>query len=171
MTAPRESRGGPTRAPGGPSPVRGAVLIGLAVIVGVIGLQVIDDSGRSGPSSPAVTTPGSATTTPAASTAAPAKLRPASQVRVKVYNASAVQGRAGAMTDKLKGEGYNTQTPGTLATTTTGTQVQCRAGFEKEAVVLATFGIGNGATVQPFPKNPPAGAGDADCLVILGKQQ
>ena len=45
MTAP--GRGAPGRGGGQaiPNSVRGAVLVGLAVIVGIIGLQILDDSG------------------------------------------------------------------------------------------------------------------------------
>jgi hypothetical protein len=28
--------------------------------------------------------------------------------------------------------------------------------------------VPNGAQVQPYPSKPPAGASDADCLVIIG---
>ena len=37
---------GPSRSPGAPERVRGAVLVGLAVILGIIGLQILDDSGH-----------------------------------------------------------------------------------------------------------------------------
>ena len=169
MTAPGGSRRGPSRNSAMPSSVRGAVLIGLAVVVGIIGLQILDDSGPG--SSQASVTSGTTVTTSGSSTTPTTTgktLRPAGQVRVKVYNASGVLGVAQTMTDTLKAKGYNMQTPATLDTKRSGTAVQCRAGFANEATALAAFGIGNGAVTEPFPKDPPAGAGDADCLVIIG---
>ncbi|HEX9505432.1 MAG TPA: LytR C-terminal domain-containing protein [Acidimicrobiia bacterium] len=163
--------------------MRGAVLIGLAVIVGVVGLQILDDNntgvsdvtgltsvtgitgstGSTGSTSPTRSTvPGSSATTTTL------KIRPTSQVRVKVYNASGIQGNAQKITNMLKANGYATQAPANNSTTRTTSVVQCRAGFENDARLLALFQIAHGATVEAFPANPPAGSGDADCLVILG---
>jgi len=44
VTAPGGSRGAPARTPGVSSAVRGAVIVGLAVIVGIVGLQILDDN-------------------------------------------------------------------------------------------------------------------------------
>jgi hypothetical protein len=149
-----------------PSSLRGAALVGAAVIVGIIGLQILDDS--SGGSSQASTTPETtATTTPAGGTAKPHE---ASQVTVKVYNASDVQGAAQQVSDKLKGSGYVTEDVANLNTTRQGTVVQCREGFEADGKVIAIYGVGNGATDEPFPDDPPDGADNADCIVILGVQ-
>lgn len=162
MTAPGTGRGGRASSPGVPPAVRGAVLVGLAVILGVVGLQILDDSspgaGASGSGDATATTVLPTTTGPA---------RTPAQVRVKVYNASGVLGVAQTMTDSLKAQGYNLQAPDTLANKTAGQSVECRLGFEREATALAGV-IGNGATVQPFPSSPPAGADAADCLVIIG---
>jgi hypothetical protein len=45
--------------------------------------------------------------------------------------------------------------------------VECRTGFEGDGQVIAVFGIGN-ATTAAFPSDPPEGADNADCIVILG---
>jgi hypothetical protein len=143
--------------------VKGAALIGLAVIVGVVGLQILDDtdSGSSNAAgSSAVTAAGAVTTTTIA-------IRPPAQVRVKVYNASGTLGVAQNATDILKSKGYNTQTPDTIKTKRPGNAVQCRPGFTREANALGTA-VGTGTTVEPFPGSPPAGADTADCLVIIG---
>jgi hypothetical protein len=163
VTATGSNRGRPTRAPGAPSAVRGAALIGLAVIVGVVGLQILDDS-DSGSSSAAGN---SATTAAGAVTTTTIAVRPPAQVRVKVYNASGVLGVAQTATDTLKASGYNAQTPDTISTKRPGKVVQCRPGFDREANLLAVA-VGTGATVEPFPGSPPAGADTADCLVIIG---
>jgi hypothetical protein len=149
-----------------PSSLRGAALVGLAVIVGIIGLQILDDSG--GGSSQASNAPETTvTTTPTGGTAEPHE---ASQVTVKVYNASDVQGAAQQVSDKLKGAGFVTEEVSNLNTTRQGTVVQCREGFEADGKVIAVYGVGNGATDEPFPDDPPEGSDNADCIVILGTQ-
>jgi hypothetical protein len=144
------------------------VLIGLAVIAGIVGLQILDDSNGT-----SVATPDAEVTTTAAlgptSTSAGATARPASEVRVRVYNASGVPGQAQAESDKLKALGWDTFEPGDYGSTRNGTAVQCRSGYGPEADVLAVFGVGRGALVERYPSDPPEGAGEVDCLVILGK--
>jgi hypothetical protein len=185
-------RGSP-RNSGVPPAARGAALIGLAVIVGIIGLQVLDDSTPGGSqvtvptsttttatSAPATTAAAGATTTTAkpattaasgaATTTTTAKTKKNSDVKVVVYNASGINGMAANMNDKLKSAGYNSTVGGNLSPVRTGTTVQCRAGLDAEATKLATQGVGNGATVTPFPSNPPKGSDQADCIVVLGKQ-
>ncbi len=93
--------------------------------------------------------------------------RPASQVAVWVSNGSQQTGAASVMSQKLKGLGYNTVGIAN-AETRTGTIVQCKAGFEREAQVLATD-VGNNAKVEAFPATVPTGAESANCLVVLGK--
>ena len=161
MTAPRGG-GGPTREGNVSAGARGAIVVGLAVILGIVGLQILDDSGPSNESASVTTTSGagSASTTIA--------LRPNSQVRVKVYNASGVQGKAQTMTDQLKTSGYNMQTPANLGSERTGTTVSCVDGFKREGALLALYGVGNGAQVAAYPSDPPEGASDADCIVIIG---
>jgi hypothetical protein len=139
-------------------------VIGLAVILGIIGLQILDDSGNGSGDASVTTTvssqAGGSTTT--------APLRPNNEVRVKVYNASGVQGRAQTLTDQLRANGYNMQAPANLDKQRQGTVVECVAGFEREGAVLALYGVDNGAKAAAYPSDPPEGASDADCLVIIG---
>jgi hypothetical protein len=161
MTAPR---GGPARSPGASGGAKGAIVVGIAVILGIVGLQILDDSGDGSSGATGTTVATTATTTPA--TTIP--LKPASSVRVKVYNASGVQGRAQTLTDELRGKGYAMQDPATLDQSRPGTVVECTSGFEREGAVLALFAIQNGAKPAPYPSDPPDGASDADCIVIIG---
>jgi hypothetical protein len=144
---------------------RGAIVLGLAVIIGIVGLQILDDSGngsgRSDVVTPGATTGGGATTTTEVPAHSPA------DVRLKVYNASGTQGRAQTLTDTLHSKGYNTQPPANLDQQRQGTVIQCKDAFRTDGNVLAFLHI-PGATVEPFPSNPPAGADEADCLVIIG---
>jgi len=162
MTEPRG--GGSSRSPGAAGGAKGAVVIGLAVILGIVGLQILDDS-DDGSSSATGTTSGVTVTTAPGATTVP--LRANGDVRVKVYNATGVQGRAQTLTDTLKADGYNTQEPETLDDEQQGTVVECVAGFEAEAKVLSLYGV-PGSTVAAYPSDPPEGASDADCLVIIG---
>ena len=95
-----------------PGRARGAIVVGLAVILGIVGLQILDDSGPS--TSVATVTSRTTPTSRPGSSSTTSGLRPAAQVRVKVYNASGVQGRAQILTDQLKSTGYNMQTPANL---------------------------------------------------------
>ena len=166
MTDPRG--GGPSRSQGVSSGARGAIVIGLAVILGIVGLQILDDSGSGNDVATIATAPGVTVGTATGSATTTIALRPRAQVRVKVYNASGVQGTAQTMSDKLKALGYNMQTPANLKDLRAGTVVECVAGFKGEGTVLALYGAGNGATLQPYSASPPAGASDADCIVIIG---
>ena len=134
------------------------------MILGIIGLQVLDDSGDSSSSGATSTTVGTVTTGPSTTTVA---LRPNSAVRVKVYNATGVGGRAQTLTDQLKGAGYATQAPATLSGSYQGTVVACTAGFEEEGKVMSHIAI-SGSTYGPYPSSPPDGASAADCIVIIG---
>ena len=179
MTAPRGG-GGPSRSSGLSSAARGAILVGLAVILGIVGLQILDDSGPASGSSDATvtTTPGSTPTTIAGTgttsgstsgtSSTTLAIRPNSEVKVKVYNASGVQGRAQILTDDLKAKGYNLQTPANLSTQRSGTVVECVKGFKTEGTLLAAYGVGDGATLEAYPSSPPDGASEADCIVIIG---
>ena len=137
-------------------------MIGLAVILGIVGLQILDDSGN-GSSDATVTTP-SITSGGTGATVTTLAVRPNNEVRVKVYNASGVQGKAQTLTDSLRTKNYNMQAPATLDKEREGTVVECVPGFEREATVLALLG----ATVAEYPPDPPEGASEADCLVIIG---
>lgn len=144
---------------------RGAILIGAAVVIGIVLLQVIDKGGGGGggavPSPPSSAPGGSTTSTTGRGGRSPAA------VRVLVENGSGVDQSAATVANGLRGNGYAIAGTGNAAIQT-GTTVLCRTGFEKEATALAKT-LGSGATVGAFPDPPPAGAENADCIVIKGK--
>ena len=149
------------------SAVRGAGLIGLAVIVGIVLLQVIDD-GSSGPANGGGGGGGTTTDTTGdttVTTAGPG--RPVAEVTVVVLNAGQPSGAAGNVTNTLRLVGYNTLAAGNDPVARQGVAVQCRDGFDAEAATLAGH-VQQNATVEPFPAQPPAEAADADCIVLLG---
>ena len=166
MTAPR---GGPARSPGASAGARGAIVVGLAVIIGIIGLQILDDSGGgSGTANVTTTVPGASSPSAGGPTTTALPAHQPGEVRVKVYNASGVQGRAQTLTDTLHGKGYNTQSPDTLATQRQGTVIQCRSGFTQDGDLLAYLYVPAVTKVEAFPSDPPEGSDQADCLVVLG---
>lgn len=145
---------------------RGAGLIGAAVVLGIILLQVIDDSGSPGGSTGQNTpaTNGNKVTTTSQGTG-----RAPGEVLVQVFNGSGVNMAAQTTSNTLRAQGYKVGTPGDFPAGRTGTAVQCKPGFEDEAQALATK-VGTGAVVEPYPTAPPTGTDpNANCLVILGK--
>jgi hypothetical protein len=164
----------PTGPARGTSPVRGVVLVAVAVVIGFFILRAIDDTGA-GPSIADTETTdepqGTAgTTAPPASeeTTAPPAPRPPAEVVVLVANASGVSGAAAAQSETIQGGGYQVLPPGNAENAVETTQVLPVAGFEAEAAALAAeIGAGEGA-VQPMPDPPPVDLAGANVLVLLG---
>jgi len=163
-------------ATAGFSAARGAALVAIAVIIGVVLLQAIDDGndgpvGDGGPASTTTTT----TTTPTSTdtsgsssstsvTTAKAAPLPPAQVTVRVLNGSGQAGAAGTMTNTLKAKGYKTLVA-TDAAPRTGTVVYAKAGRTTECTTLSAS-VQN-SKVQPMPTPVPGGQ-DADCIVVIG---
>ena len=141
---------------------RGAVLIGVAVVIGIILLQVVDKGGGGGGgvSPPVTEANGSTTSTTGDDGRAP------EDVRVLVLNGSGIANAAGTKANELRGLGYAIAGTGNTEART-GSGVACTSGFEKEADALAQT-LGAGYTVETYPDPPPEGSENADCIVILG---
>jgi hypothetical protein len=178
---------------------RGAVLVAVAVIIGLVVLKAVDDSKSTASTSPPVTvapsptaavpatnldgtpvqTTASATTNttkPKKTTSTTAKgtknARPNDQVVVQVLNGSGIQNAATTRTNDLKARGYQTAPAGNAPAQRTGNAVQCKAGYDKEAEQLVTelAAIGVTATVEPISNPLPTQFdGTANCYVLLGK--
>jgi hypothetical protein len=169
-------RGRPREGSGKISAVRGAGLVGLAVVLGIVLLQVIDDGPeRDGGAAPAgtnqTTTPPTsaapgATQAPATSARA-ANPRPRGEVRVLVFNAGSVSGAAGNMTNKLRGLGYQLSQPSNT-NARRGTAVHCKQDFDKEATQLQGD-VGPGTTVEPFANPPLPETEGVNCVVLVGQ--
>lgn len=159
------------------SAARGAALIAVAIILGVVLLNAIDD-GNSGPvgdggagssttsgasSSSTTTTVANGTTPSTVPTTKPVPIPPA-QVTVIVLNASGRDGVASTLTNTLKAKGYKTL-PANNAPVRAGTVIDVKAGKTAPCTTLAT--LIPGAKVQPMPSPPPI-ATDADCIVVIG---
>lgn len=158
------------------SAARGAALIGLAVIIGIVLLQLIDD-GTSGPigdggsvsaggaTDTTTTTPIDSTGTTVPTTAA-APVKPPAEVAVLVLNGSGRAGAATTQSNSLKGEGYQTLTAAD-ASERQGNIVYFKPGYDRECTTVANL-VGGNAKTEPIPSPAPTGSENASCVVILG---
>jgi hypothetical protein len=147
------------------SAARGAVLIGVAVVIGIVLLQVVDNGSPVGSGQSSGSHTGGVTTTTKSGARNP------QAVRVIVLNGSGLSGAAANLTNKLRGLGYVMGVPGNAATQS-GTTVSCRSGFEKEAAILAGPNLAGSpvaATVTAFPNPEPPEAANEDCVITVGK--
>lgn len=158
---------------GGTASIRGAALIAVAVLVGVVLLGKGFDSGllpstSDTPSEQAANGNdgnggGDGTTT----TSTTAVVHTPAEVRVLVLNGSGLSGVAGTASQSLAAAGYVTLDPDN-ATATPTTVVYFVPGFDADAAAAATV-LGIPATaVQPLPTPPPVNPADANVIVVLG---
>jgi hypothetical protein len=154
----------------------GAVLIGVAVIIGIVLLQIGDrdntgPSAGASPSSKSTTTttkPKSSTTTSTTSgSTTPA--RSPSQVHLIVLNGGAPSGEAAHTASGLRIHGYTSQDDANTWSghKQTGNSVYCKAGFEREGAALATLVTGAKLSI-PYPSPAPPFTSGTDCVVIVG---
>ena len=140
------------------------MLIGIAVVIGIVLLQVVDGGGSGGGSIAPPIASGDDSTTSTSNASPP------EAVSTFVLNGSGVANAASTKANELLGLGYVQAGTGN-APTQTGTTVHCKEGFEAEAEELATqlrVSIAT-VTVQPYPAAPAADAAAATCIIIIGK--
>jgi hypothetical protein len=141
---------------------RGAVLVGVAIVLGIVLLQVVHDSGT--PSAGSGTRVSASTTT---TTNATTSTTPTKSGSVTVLNASGVTGAATTRANALRGLGYAIKATTNAATTQTGTTVVCKTGDQTVADAIAKS-IGPTTTASVSATLPATSAG-ADCVVTVGK--
>jgi hypothetical protein len=159
---------------------KGALLIGVAVVIGIVLLQQVDNDTKrpvgaatattkpkTKPTTTTTTSAGATTTTTVAS--APAK-SPA-QLRVIVLNGGAASGLAAQMATHLKQVGYTSQPQDANNWTDhrqQGNSVLCKPAFQREAAALS-LAVGQGTTMAAYPSTPPAVIqSEVDCIVVVG---
>ena len=156
--------------------LKGAALIGLAVIVGVFLLQRVDTSNAGSPTTsvkrPKATTstthtPRSSTSTSTTVAAAPPKTP--DQLRVLVLNGGAATGAAATLRTKLMQVGYTNQPQANTWTghTQTGNSLMCKPGLDREKIALSQQTALQGVKVVDFAADAPFTA-DVDCVVVVG---
>jgi hypothetical protein len=159
---------GPTR---GSSPMRGVVLVAVAVVLGFFVLRAIEDTGG-GPTAEEIeaaadTTSSSEDAADSTDTTAPAA-RPTAEVVVLVANASGVQGAAAAQSEAIARGGYQVLPAANAPSEVEATQVMATAGYEADAAALAAAIGARPDSVVPMPDPPPLDVTGAHVLVMLG---
>lgn len=162
------------------NPARGAALVVVAVLVGLLLLrngidtsEVVTatrdedssndsgDSGDTGDESTDDTTPEETETT--------VPLKSPAEVTVIVFNASSTNGAGGKYTTALQGAGYQTLEPATASTKLPTTQILFTAGFDREAAaVAAAMGAAAITPAALDPTQAPGDVGTANVVVVLG---
>jgi LytR cell envelope-related transcriptional attenuator len=159
---------GPTR---GSSPMRGVVLVAVAVVLGFFVLRAIEDTGG-GPTPEEIeaandTTASSEDAAASTDTTAPAA-RPPGEVVVLVANASGVQGAAANQADAIAGGGYQVLPAANAPAEVEATQVLATAGYEADAAALAAAIGAPPESVAAMPEPPPIDPTGAHVVVMLG---
>lgn len=183
MSQRRLPRGRPPASPGGGASnpgARGALLLGLAVIIGIVLLQQFDTdistgtagqvSATSVASRETTTTRRIGLTTVPAVTTTTAKARAKAEVKVLVANGASVRGLGAATTTALKSLGYTTLDPTDATAAIDRSAVQFADGYEADAREIAAS-LGLPATAVTRLASPPVAAAaldDAKVLVVLG---
>lgn len=151
--------------------MRGALLIGAAVVLGAVLLaQGFDDGGGATASSTTSTTVKRNTSTTPTSVA---QVHDPATVKVLVLNGSGKSGIAKAGADQLKAANYTTLDPANVANGETVQQsiVYFQAGYDADAqAIAAKLGLAPSA-VQALPSPAPATVGDpkdANVVVVIG---
>jgi hypothetical protein len=160
---------GPTR---GSSPMRGVVLVAVAVVLGFFVLRAIEDTGG-GPTPEEIeaandTTASSDDAAASTDTTAAPAARPPGEVIVLVVNASGVQGAAAAQAEAIAGGGYQVLPAANAPAEVGATQVFATAGYEADAAALAAAIGAPPESVAPMPEPPPLDLTGAQVLVVLG---
>lgn len=147
------------------TPRSGIVIVVVAVLVAIVVLaqgygDAPDEFATSSSKSQTTSTVVSTTTLPAG--------RPASEVAVKVANATNTPGLAAKVRDILQGRGYTQTTIGDSPNKQLTTDVFFLPGWEAEARSVAlALGLAPNV-VRPMPEPPPISPGDATILVLAG---
>jgi hypothetical protein len=173
----RSSNSGDPGPLGGGSTFRGALLIGAAVIVGVVLLGKGFESGAvsSDSSTPAEEEAandqnggGDDGETTSTSSATPTT-HAAAEVRVIVLNAGGPSGSAATTRTTLAAAGFTTVPEGNSDPGVAASVVYYTPGFEADAAAVGAA-VGITAAPQPMPATPPQNvpAGEVDVAVMLG---
>ena len=152
------------------NPARGAALVVVAVVIGLLLLrngldtsEVVTSTKPDKSGSTSTDKSGATTTTTTAPARSPAK------VTVIVLNGTPTGGAAGKYSTALASAGYQMLKPGDAATKIPATQVFFTPGYEREAAAVA-LAAGAPATLTPaaLPTPPPGDVGAANVVVVVG---
>ncbi len=162
---------------------RAAVLIGLALLVGLILLHrspgapptpvAIGESSttRSSPAASPTTTKKATGTTarPAGTTTTTVALRAPQDIKVLVANGTSTPGLAGTVSNTLHAKGYDTLASTNATTKPAASIVHFQPGYGADAASLAAKLSLPAGAVQAMPSPPPVSSlNSADILVVAG---
>jgi hypothetical protein len=156
------------RSAGGAA-LRGAGLLAVAVILGIVLLR----NGGGDPYSRALRTVASSTpeitVRPPTATTITVPVRTPGDVKVLPANGTTISGAGLATFNRLKQAGYNVLAASNTTTPATTSNVYFNPGFDREARVVAQLlGLPDSA-VQPMPTPPPVGdTRGSDVIVVVG---
>jgi hypothetical protein len=172
MTARHAATDGSFGRSAGGAAARGALLLAVALVLGILLLR----SGGGDPYSRSVRTasPGSpevSTQVPTATTVT-VPLRTPADIKVLPTNGTSTAGAATNTGNRLKAAGYNVLAATNTTNPATASNVFYNPGFEREARVIAQLLGFADATVLPMPTPPPvADTRGADVIVVVGADQ
>lgn len=197
MSAPRHSSGSGFGSSAGGAAVRGAVVIGIALVIGFLLLQQGvgdedllvqseaasnasesgttggDDEGDTGTETgEADTDDTTVTTDPSNAGSIPVATtlppaRPANEVKVVVANAARVDGAAGRATEQLRALGYTTLPASNGEEAADTSSLLYAEGYQAEALVMANEIGLDAANVVPMPDPIPISEPPADANIVL----
>ncbi len=153
------------------NPARGAALVVVAVVIGLLllrnGLDTSEVVTSTKPDKSGSTSTDKSGATGTTTTTAPA--RSPAKVTVIVLNGTPTGGAAGKYSTALASAGYQMLKPGDAATKIPATQVFFTPGYEREAAAVA-LAAGAPATLTPaaLPTPPPGDVGAANVVVVVG---
>lgn len=156
---------------------RGAVIIGLAVLVGFLLLRSSDDGGGDiqVATQPDVTAPDDTEPLPTIATTTTTPIKAPKDVKVLVVNGTTVAGAAARVAQPLKVAGYNVlravdASPAIKAATKTSTVYYVTKEFEREARALqSALALPATQPVVVVPTPPPAAeATTANVVIVVG---
>ncbi len=157
---------------------KGVLLIGLAVVIGIVLLQQVDNDTKRPVGAATTTTkskPKTTTTVPSAeSTTTTVPTTPAkapAELRIIVLNGGAKSGEAAKMADSLKTKQYTSQPQDANNWTghnQQGNSVLCKPAFQREAAALV-LAVGQGTNAGAYPSPAPQVIqSEVDCIVVVG---
>lgn len=157
---------------------RGAVIIGLALLVGFFLLRDLDDGGGGTQvvsNQPDITAPDDTEPLPTIATTTTTPIKAPKDVKVLVVNGTTVAGAAARVAQPLKVAGYNVlravdASPAIKAATKTSTVYYVTKEFEREAKALqSALALPATQPVVVVPTPPPAAeATTANVVIVVG---
>ena len=152
---------------------RGIILLGVALLIGIVLLQRTDTpkAAVSAGSKQTTTTASHTTTTVPPATTTTIATRPPPTVKVLAANGTDVQGAAGKVNTQLLAAKYNALSPTQALQTAKASTVYFQPGYDREGAAIAQLLQLPPTSVQPMPNPLPVkDLHEANVLVVVGPE-